>query len=92
MQRLILLTLLLGMGCDDEPVVTECAKVLCADDEYCRSVTGGARPQDSGGGSESLPECTVAPEACGGTPSCDCLTDCTSCSDEDGVYCSIEAP
>ena len=69
--------------------VTECAKVLCAADEYCLSVTGGV--PDSGA-EDDLPECTPAPEACGGVPTCACLTDCSDCSDDDGVYCSVYLP
>jgi hypothetical protein len=89
----MMLAILFAVGCDDTSAPTECAKVLCADDEYCLSVISGANPQDSADGSESLPECTVAPESCSGIPSCDCLTDCTDCTDDgDGVYCEIATP
>jgi hypothetical protein len=90
-----LFALLLG-GCGDKSddsgssaTVTECAKVLCAADEYCLSVTGGI--EDSGA-EDDVPECIAAPEECGGVPSCDCLDACSECSDDDGVYCSIDAP
>jgi len=89
----MLLAIVLAAGCDDTSTPTECAKVLCAADEYCLSVIGGAAAQDSAGALEILPECTVVPEGCGGTPSCACLTECTDCTDDgDGVYCEIAAP
>lgn len=89
----MLLAILLAVGCDDTSAPTECAKVLCADDEYCLNVIGGVPPDSAGESEDSPPECTVAPEACAGTPSCDCLTECTDCTDDgDGVYCEIALP
>ena len=81
--RQILLAALLASGCDDRTAPVECAKVLCADDEYCRSVSGAGDSASS----ESPPECTLVPESCSGTPSCDCLPDCIECSEDNGVYC-----
>ena len=77
---------------DDETAITECAKVLCEADEYCLSVTGGAQPDSANPYEPDVPECTQAPEDCGGVPSCDCLPECTDCTDDNGVYCQIEAP
>lgn len=71
---------------------TECAKVLCEADEYCLQVTGGARPDSGEPYGQDPPTCTQAPEDCEGVPSCDCLPDCSDCTDDDGVYCHIAAP
>lgn len=94
----LLLLFLLAAACGDADPddagdnPTECAKVLCEADEYCLQVTGGAQPDTANPYQEDPPECTVAPEDCGGLPSCDCLPECTDCTDDDGVYCLIEAP
>ena len=91
---LFALTLLLA-ACtdkDDEVVLVECAKVLCAPDEYCLEVVGGEPPDSGAPYEERTPECTAAPPECGGKPSCDCLEECTECSEEDGVFCTILAP
>lgn len=84
----ILLAMLLSSGCDDSAAPVECAKVLCADDEYCRSISGVADSASD----ELLPECTQVPESCGDTPSCACLTDCIECTEDNGVYCEVAAP
>ena len=86
---------LLVVACSDkdgDDPVTECAKVLCAADEYCLSITGGEPPDSGIPYEERLPECTTAPADCDGVPTCDCLPECTECTDDDGVYCSILAP
>lgn len=73
MRPLLFLPVSLLVGC--EPAYeADCAKVLCADDEYCR------RESDT-----ALPVCTQAPEACGGTASCACLSDCATCTEADGL-------
>jgi hypothetical protein len=87
-----MLLVLIGVACNDTVTPTECAKVLCAEEEYCLSVVGGV-PPDSGESAEDLPECAAAPEGCGGVPSCDCLPECSDCTDDgDGVYCQIYLP
>jgi hypothetical protein len=85
-------------GADSSPTtttagVTECAKVLCDPGQYCLSVIGGVPPdtQDTAF-SWDVPECTDPPAACGGTASCACLNECTSCTEADGVYCEIALP
>ena len=83
-----LLLSLAGCSGKDEPV-TECAKVLCASDEYCLAVYGGVPDT---GVMDDLPLCTEAPADCDGHPSCDCLPDCTSCTEDDGVYCTVALP
>lgn len=88
MSAALLLSLLGALACGDEDRGPECGKVICTPDEYCLSVIGG-RP-DTG---EALPVCTTAPAGCGGTPSCDCLSECTSCEEtSEGVYCEIALP
>lgn len=67
----------------------DCAKVFCADDQYC--FVDYTQPEDSASPVGTIPECTEAPEACNGTPSCDCLPECTSCEVDNGlVRCTIE--
>lgn len=73
--------LLLLLACDGGGSA-DCAKVLCAANEYCAYPAEGET--DSASPVGALPVCTAAPAACGATPSCDCLT-CSSCSDEDGL-------
>lgn len=72
------LPLVLLLGCDpaDSGAAYEanCAKVFCAEDEYCR------RESDT-----ALPVCTEAPAACGGTASCACLSGCATCTEADGL-------
>ena len=88
----ILLAMLLASGCDDRPAPTECDEVLCASDEYCRSVSDDA-DSDADSASDAVPsECTLVPESCGDTPSCECLTDCIECTEDSGVYCEVAAP
>lgn len=88
--RLTCLLLLVGCVGDGASTRPDCAKVLCAEDEYCLYVSGGAGEEDSGW---DLPVCTVAPESCDGTPGCDCLSGCTSCEEDDGlVRCHSDVP
>lgn len=80
--------LLLLLACGESDRGPECGKVICTAREYCRQVSGG-RP-DTG---LDLPECATAPDSCGGRPRCDCLPDCTTCTEaEDGVYCEVLLP
>src|SRR5688572_24761835 len=85
---LLLIAACADKGEDSPAYQPDCAKVLCAADEYCLSTSGGAS-QDTG----DLPECTAAPASCGGTPTCDCLPECTSCTTDGSlVRCSIAYP
>jgi len=83
-----LLLLLVATACGDTERGPECGKVICTAEEYCLNVVGG-RP-DTG---EDLPVCTAAPASCTDGPSCDCLSECTSCEEtSSGVYCEILLP
>lgn len=78
--------LALLVGCIAQNSRADCGKVLCGTDEYCLHDDDAI---DSGAGFV-MPNCTTAPDACDGTPSCGCLTECTSCTEEDGlVRCHI---
>ena len=88
--RLIALVLLCACVDGTSKTRPDCAKVLCAEDEYCRYTSGGAELPDS---ADDLPECTTAPSECDGEPTCACLTECTSCEEDDGlIRCYIETP
>lgn len=89
LRLLSILPLSMLLGCPDSDAKgPECAKVVCASDEYCLSEVGGQPDTAS-----DLPFCAQAPADCGGSPSCDCLPECTSCAEtSEGVYCEVLLP
>lgn len=87
----LLSALTLGFTDCGKPDQIYCGKLLCDADQYCLQVYGG---QPDSGFAEEEPTCADPPEDCGGSPSCDCLPDCTSCTegDEGDVHCVIALP
>ena len=87
------LFLLICLAACGDPVeeYIACGKLLCDPSQYCLQTIGGR--EDSAAPFDE-PVCADAPAACGGTPTCDCVTECTSCTEgEDGsVHCEIALP
>jgi hypothetical protein len=87
----ILLLLPVFASCGD-PAYIACGKILCDPSQYCLQVYGGAGTDT--GKPFNEPDCADAPDACGDRPDCDCLPDCTECTEADdgGAHCVINLP